>query len=213
MGITVIISLIKKYKGLISYVIIAALIAALYFTFNWGNTQKSEKDRYNHDYKTLRDGMTYYETKDGQVFGKAGVLELKLKDLNKKEFDSLRSEFKTYGIKIKNVKTVIKDSTKTTNHFNVFTKDSILYDSVKAKFAHWEDPWTSFNYIKPDNSDSAEVMFVTLTPLTTIISREARGYKFWTGKFWSKRHLEQVITSPNPHVSIQYSKIIEFQKK
>lgn len=207
---TVVLSLLKKPTVLLS-ILVGILFIALLFTYQYASKQREEKTRYENNYTTLKDGLTYYETKDGQVYGKGGVLELKLKDLNKKEFDSIKDELKKYNIKLRNVKTIIRDSTSVSNSFNVFVRDSIVTDSITLKVAHWGDNWTTFNMVQIN--DSATVNYSTKLDLLQIISKKPRGWNVFSSKFWKPRYLEQVITTSNPHAKISYSQIVEIKKK
>lgn len=189
--------------------IIIILGFCLYGMWNYAVKQRDEKNRYQNNYNTLKDGLTYYETKDGQIYGKAGILELKLSEIS----DSLRKELKEFDIKLKNVKTIIQNQVITTNNFKTFVKDTLLYDTLQAQIATYSDKWTTFNYIKPINSDSATVKYTTTLDILQVIYKEARGWNIFSKKFWSKRNLEQVITTPNPNAKINYSSVIEVKKK
>lgn len=194
-------------KDLVLVCAIIVLIISLIFVWNYAQNQRDEKSRYRNNYNTLKDGLTYYETKDGQIYGKAGVLELKMSEIS----DSIKKELKEFDVKLKNVKTIIQNQVNTTNEFKTFVKDSILFDSTHIQFASWQDPYTEFSMIV--KNDSAYVKYSTTLDLLQVVYKEPRGWNIFSKKFWSKRHLSQMITTPNPNAKINYANVIQIQKK
>ena len=64
------ISKIINFKNLILVSLILLLSVSLYFEYRYAKQQKEEKNRYSNNYTTLKNGLVYYETKDGKVYGK-----------------------------------------------------------------------------------------------------------------------------------------------
>ena len=204
----IIMTLLKK-RDIIYISLIVLLLCGGYFTIKYAQNQRDEKVRYRANYTTLKNVMTYYETKDGHAYGKSGVLELKKNEID----DSIRSVLRALGVKPKNTKTIIIDCTKTVDHFRVHVKDSFIYDTQRVEIANYHDAWTNFKWVKYYDKDSADVNYETNLKLFQAIYVEKKSWNIFKKEWWQPRPINQVITWDNPRAKVTYSKIIEIQKK
>jgi len=201
------ISKIINFKNLILVSLILLLSVSLYFEYRYAKQQKEEKNRYSNNYTTLKNGLVYYETKDGKVYGKSGVLELKKTEID----DSIKKQIKNTGLKLKNIKTIIRDSIRIKDTLSLTIKDTLVYDSIKAEYGEYKDKWLSLIYIKPLDSCKAKVTYNVNADIQQNIALIPRGWNIFSKKFWGPRHLEQTITSDNPYIKFPYAKVIEIK--
>jgi hypothetical protein len=153
-----------------------------------------ENDISKNNYQTLSKGIEHLTTKNGQMYAKTGLLILD----NKQISDSMKKYVKQFNIRPKNVTNIITNNASETIEVRTTLKDTLIFDTIKASHFSWQDKWTTIKYIAI--GDSVKLNYASDIPITQIVYKRKVGIKFW-----KKRQLEQIITSDNPRVRINYS--------
>ena len=178
-----------------------------FIAFEYGKLyygEKKEKDRIEKSFAAANETIKYYKAKNGQLVAQNTTLQLSYSEL-KQIFPQAITEIKNLDIKPKHVtqysETVVKSEKEIVTHL----KDSIIRDTITAKVFNYQD---SFYLVKGIAiGDTQKVHIESRDSLIQVVYKGKR-YHPWLWIF-SKRKLEQAITSKNPNNKILYNKTIQ----
>ncbi|MCX6257968.1 MAG: hypothetical protein NTW49_08765 [Bacteroidia bacterium] len=167
---------------------------------------KKEKEiaRLENSLKVSRTSVTYYQTKNKLLAAKADAMELKYHEVSvlfpevKKEIENLKVSPRLVNHYSETVVHQDKEIVST-------LRDSIIKDTVKVKVFNYQDKFYSVKGIAIN--DTQKVTIHSTDSLIQLVYRGDRYHK-WLWIF-SRRKLQQVITSKNPNSKIVYCRDIE----
>lgn len=170
--------------------------------------EKREKGRLQESFAAAGETIKYYKTQNGLLAGQTTNLQLRYDEL-KQVFPKIIAEIRNLDIKPKHVtqysETVVKSEKEIVTHL----KDSIIRDTVTAKVFSYQDSFYSVKGIAV--GDTQQVKITSVDSLIQVVYKGER----YRPRLWifSKRKLQQVVTSKNPNNKIMYSRTIQIHKR
>ena len=170
-------------------------------------SEKKDNNRLSNTIKNINQNLTYYKSRNGQLVGKNSVLVFRLSEF-KTSFSDLASQIEDLKIKVNRISSVSNTVIRNEKHITTTIKDSIINDTVTAKIFRYNDNFYNIQGIAI--GDTQNVSIQSTDSLLQVVYKGKRKKPYlW---FFSKRQLEQVITSKNPNSKIVYSKHIQIIK-
>jgi len=111
-------------------------------------------------------------------------------------------------VKIKRVNSVSSTVVESEKHIETIVKDSIINDTVIAKVFNYKDDFYKIKGVSINDIQTVDIQSIDSIIQVVYKGKRKRPY-LW---FFSKRQLEQVISSKNPNSKITYSKYIKITK-
>jgi len=176
-------------------------LAKLYFK------QVKQTKRLQEALVTANQDIDYYKAKNGQLVATVNVMELRHKEL-KKAYPEILSELENLKIKLNRItavsETVIENNTQVITQI----RDSVINDTIVAKVFNYRDDFynvsgVAYNDTKRVNSHSTDSL------IQVVYKGKRKRPWLW---IFSKRRLQQSITTKNPNSKITYSRHIEIVK-
>ncbi|HEY4789112.1 MAG TPA: DUF6549 family protein [Bacteroidales bacterium] len=169
--------------------------------------EKREKDRLQNSFATANETIKYYKTRNGLLVAQTTNMQLRYDEL-KQIFPKVIDEIKNLDIKPKQVtqysETVVKSEKQIVTHL----KDSIIRDTIRARVFNYQDSFYTVKGIAV--GDTQQVRITSVDSLIQVVYKGER-YRPWLWIF-SRRKLQQAITSKNPNNKIMYSKTIQISR-
>lgn len=158
--------------------------------------------------------VDYYKAKNGQLVARNKVLEFSSQELRSGIASDVLEQLKNLGIKPKYVTNYSETVVKHEKQFITFLKDSIVFDTIKAKCFNYSDSFYTVNGCSFDSIQSISI--TSVDSLIQVVYKgpryNSKGKKMPGAFFWIPRRLYQVISSNNPDSKITYSKTISITK-
>ena len=164
-----------------------------------------EIKRLEGNQRVLRDGATYYRTRDSLSAASVEQITLRHNEL-KRRYDDLASEAENLNLKIRRLESVSRAATETVYHIVTEWRDSIIYRAGRIdtlRCASWIDPFITFEMC--DN----EARIAITDTLVQFVHRVPRSW--WFIRFGTKA-IRQEVTSKNPHTEIVYTEYIHLMR-
>ena len=170
--------------------------------------EKKERERITESFKASEQRLTYYRTQNGQLAAKNQTLQLRYNEVQQ-IFPRVLDEIRSLDIKPKHVTQYSETVVKQEKEFVTKLRDSVICDTIHAKVFNYSDSFYNVKGIAV--GDSQKVHITSLDNLVQVVYKAKRIHPwFW---FFSRRKLEQVITSKNPNSTILYNRTIQIVKK
>lgn len=192
-------------------IITVIFLFVCFISFQYGRLyyqEKKDNDRLRKSFVAANQEIQYYKARNGELVAKTSLLQLRYNEV-KQIYPQLIAEIKNLNIKPKHVtqysETVVKSEKEIITHI----KDSIIRDTIRAKVFEYQDPFYTVKGIAI--GDTQQVKITSVDSLIQVVYKGER-YHPWLWIF-SRRKLQQVITSKNPNNKIVYSKTIHIVKK
>lgn len=171
-------------------------------------TEKRERERITKSFQASRQTLTYYRTQNGQLAAKNQALQLQYNEV-KQIFPKVLDEIRNLNIKLKHVTQYSETVVKQEKEIVTKLRDSLICDTIHAKVFNYHDSFYTVKGIAV--GDSQKVHISSLDSLIQVVYKGKRGHPLlWV---FSRRKLEQVITSKNPNSTILYNRTIQIVKK
>lgn len=155
-----------------------------------------------------------YKAKNGQLVARNAVLEITAKELRTGLALDVVKHLENLGIKPKHITNYSETVIKHEKEIVTKLRDSIIYDTVKARCFQYQDKYNRFSGCAA--GDVQNVRFLAIDSIIQVIYEGDRynrkGKKRPKCFFWLPLRLDQVITSSNPSSKIIYSKTIQITK-
>lgn len=135
------------------------------------------------------------------------VYELKLSEV-KQQFPEMKELLSQMNIKLKNVVSVENINTETQTNINTHIRDTIVYDTIPAKVATYNDKWTNFKMIEINNTIQASI--TTKDSLICVLNKVRRN--LWEWLRGEPKLVRNTIKNHNPNSIITYNRLIQIQK-
>lgn len=176
--------------------------ARLYFR------ELKDRKRITESFKASTDSLTYYRTRSGKLAAKNQALQLKYNEV-KEIYPQVMEEIRNLNIRPKLVNQYSETVIKQEKEFVTHLKDSIIHDTLVVKVFKYQDDFYSVNGIA--TGDSQKISISSTDSLVQVVYKGERVHP-WLWVF-SRRKIEQAITSKNPNNIILYNKTIQIVKK
>ena len=169
--------------------------------------ERQKKVRLQSSLKASNQKLQYFTTKNGMVAAKNTVVKLKTSEL-KESFPHETAEAKNLDISTGRIEHYSETASQTNISFSVPIKDSVQNDSTKVKYFDFHRPELSIRGMITSNSASLNIHSVD-TLIQVVYRGKRKNPWLW---FFSKRQMEQVISSKNPNTTIVYNRTIQIVK-
>jgi hypothetical protein len=170
--------------------------------------EKRERERITESFKASGEKLNYYRTQSGKLAAQNQALQLRYNELQQ-IFPTVMDEIRNLDVKPKLVTQYSETVVKQEKEILTKLRDSIICDTIHARVFNYQDNYYSVNGIAI--GDSQKVHISSLDSLVQVVYKGERiKPAFW---IFSRRKLEQVITSKNPNSKIIYNKTIQIEKK
>lgn len=169
---------------------------------------RQDKQRLLKDYQAANTTLYYYKTKNGELAAKSNVLQLKYNEAVQ-VYPKILDEIKNLDIKPRLVTNYSETVVKQEKQIIARVKDSVILDTVKIRTFTYHDRF--YDVQGKERNDTLNLQINSKDSIIQVIYKGKR-YKPWAWIF-SKRRLEQVITSKNPSNHIIYNQTINITKK
>jgi hypothetical protein len=176
--------------------------ARLYFK------ERGNSKRLTDSFKSSQMDLKEYRTRNGQLAYKNDVLQLQVSEL-KSIYPGIIEEIRSLDIRPKTVKQFTQTVIRQEKEIQTVLRDSFLVDTIPARVFDYQDAFYSVKGIAI--GDTQQVKISSIDSLVQVVYRGEREHP-WMWIF-SKRKLQQVITSKNPNSRILYHQTIEISKK
>jgi hypothetical protein len=152
--------------------------------------------------------LTYYRTQNGQLAAKNQTLQLRYNEVQQ-IFPKVLDEIRNLNIKPKHVTQYSETVVKQEKEIVIKLRDSLICDTIHARVFSYQDSFYKVKGIAV--GDSQKVHISSLDSLVQVVYKGKR-IRPWLWVF-SRRKMEQVITSKNPNSKIMYNRTIQIVKK
>jgi len=170
--------------------------------------EKQQRERITESFKASEQELTYYKTQNGQLAAKNQTLQLQYNEM-KQIFPKVLGEIRNLDIKPKHVTEYSETVVKQEKEIVTQLRDSVICDTIHARVFNYKDDFYTVKGIAV--GDSQKVQIQSLDSLIQVVYKGERVHPWlW---FFSRRKLEQVITSKNPSSTILYNRTIQIVKK
>jgi hypothetical protein len=170
--------------------------------------EKRERERITESFKASEQKLVYYKTQNGQLAAKGHVLQLRYNEVQQ-IFPVILSELHNLDIKPRHVTQYSETVVKQEKEIVTKLRDSLICDTVHARVFNYRDSFYTVKGIAV--GDYQKVHITSLDSLVQVVYKGNRIHP-WLWLF-SRRKLEQVITSKNPNSTILYNKTIQIVRK
>jgi len=170
--------------------------------------EKRERERITESFQASQQTLTYYRTQNGQLAAKNQALQLRYNEVQQ-IFPKVLDEIRNLNIKPKYVTQYSETVVKQEKEIVTKLRDSLICDTVHAKVFNYQDSFYTVKGIAI--GDSQKVHISSLDSLVQVVYKGNR-MRPWLWVF-SRRKMEQVITSKNPNSKILYNRTIQIVKK
>jgi len=171
-------------------------------------TEKRERERITGSFQASQQTLTYYRTRNGQLAAKNQALQLQYNEV-KQIFPKVLDEIRNLDVRPKHVTQYSETVVKQEKEIVTKLRDSLICDTIHAKVFNYQDSFYTVKGIAVE--DSQKVHISSLDSLIQVAYKSKRVHP-WLWVF-SRRKLEQVITSKNPNSTILYNRTIQIVKK
>lgn len=170
--------------------------------------EKRERERITESFKASEEKLVYYKTQNGQLAAKNGALQLRYNEIGQ-IFPKVLAEIRNLNIKTRHVTQYSETVVKQEKEIVTKLRDSLICDTIHARVFNYSDSFYTVKGIAV--GDSQKVHITSLDSLVQVVYKGKRIHPWlW---FFSRRRVEQVITSKNPNSTILYNKTIQIVKK
>jgi len=171
-------------------------------------TEKLERNRITKSFQASQQTLTYYRSQNGQLAAKNQALQLQYNEV-KQIFPKVLDEIRNLNIKLKHVTQYSETVVKHEKEIVTKLRDSLICDTIHAEVFNYQDNFYTVKGIAI--GDSQKVHISSLDSLVQVVYKGKRVHPLlWV---FSRRKLEQVITSKNPNSTILYNRTIQIVKK
>jgi translation initiation factor RLI1 len=170
--------------------------------------EKRERERITECFQASQQTLTYYRTQNGQLAAKNQALQLRYNEVQQ-IFPKVLDEIRNLDIKPKLVTQYSETVVKQEKEILTKLRDSLICDTIHAKVFNYQDSFYTVKGIAV--GDSQKVHISSLDSLAQVVYKGKR-MRPWLWIF-SRRKMEQVITSKNPNSKILYNRTIQIVKK
>jgi hypothetical protein len=171
-------------------------------------SEKRERERITESFKASEQKLTYYRTQNGQLAAKNQTLQLRYNEVEQ-IFPKVLDEIRNLNIKPRHVTEYSETVIKQEKEIVTKLRDSLICDTIHARVFNYRDSFYTVKGIAV--GDSQKVQISSLDSLVQVVYKGER-VRPWLWIF-SRRKLEQVISSKNPNSTILYNKTIQLIKK
>jgi hypothetical protein len=168
--------------------------------------ERKEKNRLEDSWKAANQQIVYFNAKNGNLAAKNDVLQLKYKEL-KEIYPKIISEIKNLRVNPRRVEHYSETVVHQQKDIVTTLRDSLIFDTVHVRVFNYKDEFYTIKGIAV--GDTQKVHIESRDSLIQVVFKGER-YKPWLWIF-SRRKLQQVVSSKNPNSKIEYSRSIEFQ--
>ncbi|MFN8208085.1 MAG: DUF6549 family protein [Bacteroidales bacterium] len=176
--------------------------ARLYFN------ERGNSKRLTDSFRAAEQDLKTFKTRNGQLAYKNDLLQLQVSEL-KSIYPGIIEEIRSLDIRPKTVKQFTQTVIRQEKVIQTVLRDSVLMDTIPAKIFDYQDAFYCVKGIAV--GDSQVVKISSIDSLVQVVYYGDRVHP-WMWIF-SKRKLQQVITSQNPNSKILYHNTIEISKK
>jgi hypothetical protein len=170
--------------------------------------EKRERERISESFQASQQTLTYYRTQNGQLAAKNQTLQLRYNEVQQ-IFPKVLDEIRNLNIKPKHVTQYSETVVKQEKEIVIKLRDSLICDTIHARVFSYQDSFYKVKGIAV--GDSQKVHISSLDSLVQVVYKGKR-IRPWLWVF-SRRKMEQVITSKNPNSKIMYNRTIQIVKK
>ena len=170
--------------------------------------ERKEKDRALQSFEAAESEIKHYKTRSGELVAQNQVLQLQYDEV-KKIYPQILEEITNLDIKPRNVTHYSETLIKQDKEIQTIIRDSIIMDTIPARVFSYQDEFYQIKGIAI--RDSQKVQISSIDRIIQVVYKGNRIHPWlW---FFSKRKLEQTISTKNPNNTILYNKNIQIQKR
>ncbi|HEY4787640.1 MAG TPA: DUF6549 family protein [Bacteroidales bacterium] len=171
-------------------------------------SEKQERERITESFKASEQKLTYYRTQNGQLAAKNQTLQLRYNEVEQ-IYPKVLDEIRNLDIKPKHVTQYSETVVKQEKEIVTKLRDSLICDTIHTRIFNYQDSFYTVNGIAI--GDSQKVNISSVDSLIQVVYKGKRVHPWlW---FFSRRKLEQAITTKNPNSTIMYNRTIQIVKK
>lgn len=170
--------------------------------------EKRERERITESFQASGQTLNYYRTQNGKLAAQNQALQLRYNEVQQ-IFPKVLDEIRNLNIKPKHVTQYSETVVKQEKEILTKLRDSLICDTIHARVFTYQDSFYTVKGIAV--GDSQKVHISSLDSLVQVVYKGDRLHP-WLWVF-SRRKMEQVITSKNPNSKILYNRTIQIIKK
>lgn len=192
----------------LSTIFIYLLLAIAGYTGYLLTKEHADKNRLYHSFLAQKEQLIHYKTKSSLLAAKVDAQSYTLSELKNGIAGNVISEIRKLDIRPRLVNTYAETVVTQDKQIVTQLRDSFIRDTVKVKVFDYKDQFYSVKGIAVN--DTQKVHIQSTDSLIQVVYKGER-VRPWLWIF-SRRKLQQVITSKNPNSTIVYAKYIEIIK-
>ena len=170
--------------------------------------EKRERDRVTESFKASEETLRYYHTQNGKLAAQNQTLQLRYNEVQQ-IFPKVLDEIRNLDVKPSRVTQYTETVVKSEKEILTNLRDSIIHDTIRARVFNYQDSFYTVKGIAI--GDSQRVKICSIDSLIQVVYKGKR-MRPWLWIF-SRRRIEQVITSKNPNNKILYNRTIQIIKQ
>ena len=194
------------------YLIIAVIVlgSIIYPLYKWGNTMKTQRDRYLMNTDALLSDM-----KRMQVDSNTMALDVRLLNLTLDEFKKYRAEdartIEKLGVRIKSLQAAAKHEGEVNAPILADVRDTVIMCDTVLKGIKKVEMITPHLRLSGEIENNKLIgnIHLPVTLQQAVWIEYKHRFLWW---HWGVKAIHQTISSDNPHVEIKYSEVIRIKK-